>query len=87
MSEGAVQPAAAPGTPLPSLPSPQVPPPLDDITQSWFFAETLAYLYLLQAPDAALDLERWVLSTEAHPLLLDEDARGGAHGLRVGLGA
>lgn len=47
---------------------PQVPPPSDDVSQSWFFAETLKYFYLLFSPDSALSLEDWVLNTEAHPL-------------------
>lgn len=40
----------------------------DDVSQSWFFAETLKYFYLLFSPDAALSLRDWVLNTEAHPL-------------------
>lgn len=35
---------------------------------SYFLTETLKYLYLLFAPDAALDLDHVVLNTEAHPL-------------------
>ncbi|PSC71105.1 mannosyl-oligosaccharide 1,2-alpha-mannosidase MNS1-like [Micractinium conductrix] len=46
----------------------QVPPPSDDVSQSWFFAETLKYFYLLFSPDNALSLTDWVLNTEAHPL-------------------
>ena len=49
-------------------PAPQVPPDTDDVTQSWWYAETLKYFWLLFSPDSALDLERWVLNTEAHPL-------------------
>jgi hypothetical protein len=37
--------------------------------QSWFLAETLKYLYLLFADDGALDLDRWVFNTEAHPVM------------------
>lgn len=55
-----------------------VPPPLDDTTQSWFLAETLKYLYLLFAPDSALDLSVWVLNTEAHPLKVSPTAAEGA---------
>ncbi|ESN94889.1 hypothetical protein HELRODRAFT_87481 [Helobdella robusta] len=40
----------------------------DDVQQSFFLAETLKYLYLLFSPDSTLDLDRWVLNTEAHPL-------------------
>jgi mannosidase alpha-like ER degradation enhancer 2 len=34
---------------------------------SYFLAETLKYLYLLFAPDEALDLDTVVFNTEAHP--------------------
>lgn len=36
--------------------------------QSFFFAETLKYAYLLFSPPSALDLKKTVLNTEAHPL-------------------
>jgi mannosidase alpha-like ER degradation enhancer 2 len=36
--------------------------------QSFFFAETLKYAYLLFAPDNSLDFKKVVLNTEAHPL-------------------
>jgi ER degradation enhancer, mannosidase alpha-like 2 len=39
-----------------------------DQMESFFFAETLKYLYLLFAPDNTLDLRGVVLTTEAHPL-------------------
>ena len=39
-----------------------------DAMPSYFLAETLKYLYLLFAPDEALDLDEVVLNTEAHPL-------------------
>jgi mannosidase alpha-like ER degradation enhancer 2 len=39
-----------------------------DLMPSYFLAETLKYLYLLFAPDGALDLTRVVFNTEAHPL-------------------
>jgi hypothetical protein len=35
--------------------------------QSFFFAETLKYAYLLFAPDDALNLKKIVFNTEAHP--------------------
>ena len=38
-----------------------------DLMPSYFLAETLKYLYLLYAPDA-LDFDRVVFTTEAHPL-------------------
>jgi len=40
---------------------------LDDM-QSFVLAETLKYLYLLFSPADALDLDRYVLNTEGHPL-------------------
>ena len=39
----------------------------DNTQQSWFLAETMKYLYLIQMPDEALPLDEWVLNTEAHP--------------------
>ena len=36
--------------------------------ESFFFAETLKYLYLLYAPKSTLDLKTSVFNTEAHPL-------------------
>lgn len=36
--------------------------------ESFFFAETLKYLYLLYAPRNTLDLKTSVFNTEAHPL-------------------
>ena len=39
-----------------------------DAMESFFFAETLKYLYLLFAEKSTLDLTRVVLNTEAHPL-------------------
>ncbi|HXH37131.1 MAG TPA: glycoside hydrolase family 47 protein [Thermoanaerobaculia bacterium] len=39
-----------------------------DLMPSYFLAETLKYLYLLFAPDSALDLDKVVFNTEAHPL-------------------
>jgi mannosidase alpha-like ER degradation enhancer 2 len=39
-----------------------------DLMPSYFLAETLKYLYLLFAPDAALNLDKVVFNTEAHPL-------------------
>jgi mannosidase alpha-like ER degradation enhancer 2 len=38
-----------------------------DLMPSYFLAETLKYLYLLFAPDSALDLDKVVFNTEAHP--------------------
>jgi len=39
-----------------------------DLMPSYFLAETLKYLYLIFAPDEALDLDKVVFNTEAHPL-------------------
>ena len=39
-----------------------------DAMESFFFAETLKYLYLIFAPKETLDLNKVVLTTEAHPL-------------------
>ncbi|HEY0510255.1 MAG TPA: glycoside hydrolase family 47 protein [Thermoanaerobaculia bacterium] len=39
-----------------------------DLMPSYFLAETLKYLYLLFAPETALDLDNVVFNTEAHPL-------------------
>lgn len=39
--------------------------------QSFFFAETLKYAYLIFAPESALDLKKVVLNTEAHPFKIN----------------
>lgn len=39
--------------------------------ESFFFAETLKYLYLLYAPANTVDLSHQVFNTEAHPLRRD----------------
>lgn len=39
-----------------------------DPMESFFFAETLKYLYLLFAPEETLNLENTVFNTEAHPI-------------------
>jgi len=39
-----------------------------DLMPSYFLAETLKYLYLLFAPDSAMNMEKTVFNTEAHPL-------------------
>ena len=44
-----------------------------DSQESYFVAETIKYAYLLFAPRDTLDLERWVLSTEAHPFRVRTD--------------
>ena len=41
----------------------------DDRMESFFLAETMKYLYLLQDPDNSIDvLNHYVINTEAHPL-------------------
>lgn len=40
----------------------------DDVQQSFFFAETLKYLYLIFSDDSLISLDEWVFNTEAHPL-------------------
>jgi len=39
-----------------------------DRMESFFLAETLKYLYLLQDPDHAIHLDKFVFNTEGHPL-------------------
>ena len=57
----------------------------DDRMESFFLAETLKYLYLLQDPDHPIDLRKYVFNTEAHPMRIFEDGwreklmRGEAH--------
>jgi mannosidase alpha-like ER degradation enhancer 2 len=40
----------------------------DDAMESFFFAETLKYLYLIFAPEATIDFRNTVFMTEAHPV-------------------
>ena len=40
----------------------------DDVQQSFLLAETFKYLYLLFSDNSVLDLNQWILNTEAHPL-------------------
>lgn len=46
---------------------------VDDRMESFYLAETLKYLYLVQDPDNNIDLMKYVFNTEAHPLSLLED--------------
>jgi ER degradation enhancer, mannosidase alpha-like 2 len=39
-----------------------------DSMESFFFAETLKYLYLLYAPDSTLSFDSVIFNTEAHPM-------------------
>jgi hypothetical protein len=40
----------------------------DDRMESFFFAETIKYLYLAQDSDNEVNLDDWVFNTECHPL-------------------
>ncbi len=46
--------------------------PLDlrprDMMESFLLGETFKYLYLLFADRQEIDLDQWVINTEAHPL-------------------
>lgn len=44
----------------------------DDVQQSFFFAETLKYLYLIFSDDDVLSLDKYVFNTEAHPFLIKQ---------------
>lgn len=43
-------------------------PDVADQQDSFFIAESLKYLFLIFSDDSVLDLKRWVINTEAHPL-------------------
>lgn len=45
---------------------------VDNRMESFFLAETLKYLYLLQDPDNEMDLTRVIFNTEAHPLRIKD---------------
>jgi mannosyl-oligosaccharide alpha-1,2-mannosidase len=45
---------------------------LNDKMESFFMAETLKYLYLLQKPNHGISLDEFVFNTEAHPLRFAE---------------
>ena len=40
----------------------------EDDMESFFWAETLKYLYLLFAPPNTLDFDKIIFNTEAHPV-------------------
>lgn len=42
-------------------------PELLDQMESFWLAETLKYYYLLFSDESLINLDRWVLNTEAHP--------------------
>jgi len=45
---------------------------LEDSMESFFFAETLKYAYLIFAPETTLDLKKVVFTTEAHPFKIEK---------------
>ena len=47
---------------------------VDDRMESFFLAETLKYLYLIQDPENQMNLEKYVFNTEAHPLKIFDDS-------------
>jgi len=49
----------------------KVPAVPDNGMESFWLAETLKYLWLMFGEPGALPLEKWVLTTEAHPILID----------------
>jgi Glycosyl hydrolase family 47 len=55
-----------------------------DLMPSYFLAETLKYLYLVFAPDDALDFDHVVFNTEGHPLRRDFKPAGARFARRGG---
>ena len=47
-----------------------------DDMESFWFAETLKYFWLLFGEVGVVSLDEWVLNTEAHPFRLEEGSRG-----------
>lgn len=47
-------------------------PSKDDVQQSFFFAETLKYLYLIFSDDDTIPFDKYVFNTEAHPFLIQK---------------
>ena len=41
-----------------------------DRMESFFLAETMKYLYLLQLPERKIRLDKYVFNTEAHPMMI-----------------
>ncbi len=48
----------------------KIPPPHSNLMESFWLAETLKYLWLIFSPESELPFDKFVLNTEAHPLLL-----------------
>jgi len=57
-----------------------VPAMLYDSMESYVFAETFKYYYLLFSPPNLISLDEYVFSTEAHPLLLPKNGKWGQPG-------
>lgn len=47
---------------------------VDNRMESFFLAETLKYLYLALDPDNTIDLDVYVINTEAHPMRIFDDS-------------
>ena len=47
---------------------------VDDRMESFFIAETIKYLYMVQDPDKPIDLTKYVFNTEAHPMKIFDDS-------------
>ena len=52
----------------------KVPPRPEDKMESFWLAETLKYFWLLFGKPETLALDKYVLNTEAHPLLIQAGA-------------
>jgi mannosyl-oligosaccharide alpha-1,2-mannosidase len=46
---------------------------------SYFFSETLKYLYMIFSDSPVIDLDQWVLNTEGHPLRIKRDFPNVSH--------
>ena len=46
--------------------------PKDDVQQSFVFAETFKYLFLIFSDDDVVPLDKWIFNTEAHILPIEE---------------
>eukprot|EP00752_Nemacystus_decipiens_P015936 g14242.t1 len=73
---------------FPNVNDPRAQP--EDRMESFFLAETLKYLYLIQEPELKVDLTKYVFNTEAHPLKVfdftDQPPRQPSFGLRGNVG-
>jgi len=48
-------------------------PEHNNVQESFFYSETLKYLYLLFTPNSTIDLKSYVFNTEGHPLKIHKD--------------